>query len=85
MNTFFTAMIRYQLALLDAYAAALDKNGWGEAQMNAAMKSWAEIMLPALQAQCALCEQMLTAHRQVIDEYRKHLYAELHKYEGGPR
>jgi hypothetical protein len=82
MNTLLTALIRYQMALLDAYVAGLDKNGWGEAQMNAAMKSWAEIMLPALQAHCALCDQMLTAHRKFIEQYRSQLQAELRKYEG---
>jgi hypothetical protein len=81
MNTLSTAIIRHQLALLDAYSAALDKYGWGEAQMNEAMKTWADIMLPALRAQCALCEQMLAAHREAIDAYRKQLQAELGKHE----
>ena len=81
MNTLFTATIRHQLALLDAYAAALERNWWGEARMNEAMKSWQAILLPALQAQCALAEQTLTAQRELIDRYRGHLEAALRREE----
>ena len=40
MNTFLIAMIRHQLAMLDAYLTALDRSGWGEAQANETLKSW---------------------------------------------
>ena len=84
MNTFVTAMIRHQLAVLEAYTAALATNGGIEAQTNEVMKSWLAMMMPLLQAQCALWEQMLAAHREAIEQYRKQLQAELGKYESKP-
>jgi hypothetical protein len=84
MNTFVIAMIRHQLAVLDAYLAALGKSGSGEAATNDAVKSWSAMMTPLLHAQCALWDQMIAAHREAIEQYRKQLRAELQKYEGKP-
>ena len=81
MSTLFPALTQFQLALLDAYEAYLAQNGWDEARLNEALKSWLEILLPALRAQCALGEQMLTAHRELIDQYRSQLEAALRMQE----
>jgi hypothetical protein len=75
MDTLFPALIEFQLALLDAYESLLAQNRWDEARLNEALKSWLAVLLPALRAQCALGEQMLTVHRELIRQYRGHLEA----------
>ncbi len=77
MNALLAAYIRFQLALLECYESQYARNMWDEGRLNETLKSWLASLLPVLRAQRALNEQMLTAHRDFIGQYRSLLEAAL--------
>jgi hypothetical protein len=75
--------IDFQLALLDAYEQLLASCCWDEARLNDTLKSVMAVTLPLLRAQRALGEQLLAAHRQMLQQYRQALEASLRQPGGG--
>lgn len=69
----FSAYLRYQLALLEAYETNLTQFAWDESHLNEALKAWLASLLPIIRAQHTFSEQMLAAHRDAIKQYRERL------------
>jgi len=78
-------IVRFQLAVLDAYEKLLASCTWDEARLNEALKSMMASMLPLLRAQRALGEQFFATHREMLTQYRRNLEASLHNVDAARR
>lgn len=79
-------VVRFQLAVLDAYEKLLASCAWDEGSLNDALKSMMASMLPLWRAQRALGEQLVSSHQEMLREYRRALEASLRQpgNGGGP-
>ena len=66
-------LVRFQLALLEAYEALLDSPGWDEAKANATLKTFMASVLALIRVQRSLGGQLLTAQQQMIRQCRAQL------------
>lgn len=76
-------VVRFQLAVLDAYEKLLAGCAWDEGSLNDALKSMMASMLPLLRAQRALGEQLVASHQELLREYRRALEASLRQPRDG--
>jgi hypothetical protein len=70
-------VVRFQLALLDAYENLLASCRWDEARLNEALKSMMVSLFPLLRAQRALGEQLFATHWELLRHYRRALETSL--------
>jgi len=70
-------VVRFQLAVLDAYEKLLASCAWDEGSLNETLKSMMASMLPLLRAQRALGEQLVSSHQELLRQYRHVLEASL--------
>ncbi len=71
MTAPIAALIQYHLALLDFYESQVARNVWDEGRLNEALKSLMASLMPVIRAHRALNEQMFTAHRDFVGQYRE--------------
>ena len=76
-------VVRFQLAVLDAYEKLLASCAWDEGSLNDALKSMMASMLPLLRAQRTLGERLVSSHQELLRQYRRVLEASLHQDDDG--
>jgi hypothetical protein len=70
-------IVKFQLAVLDAYQSLLDSCSWDEAKLNDVLKKVMSSFLPLWRAQHELGERLFASHKQLIRQYRQALEASL--------
>ena len=78
-------VIRFQLAVLDAYDRLLAGCAWDEAKLNQELKTMLITLLPVLRAQRAFGEQLIGTQKELISRYRDALEAALKQGDDAPK
>ena len=68
-------LVQLQLGLLDLYETLLDGPGWNEGKVNAALKAAMLSAVALLRVQHSMGNQVASAQRELIREYRTRLEA----------
>jgi hypothetical protein len=66
-------VVRFQLALVDTYAALLESSAWDEARLNTAVKSFLASVLALVRVQHAVGGRFVASQHEMLREYRQRL------------